>query len=60
MQTLPTGSIYWLGNNYKGKFENISINNVLGHLFSRKAPQNTDLGIVKKLQIILSPAYQVI
>ena len=31
------------------KFENISINNVLGHLFSPKAPQNTDLGIVKKL-----------
>ena len=43
MQTLPTGSIYWLGNNYKGKFENISINNVLGNLFSHKAPQNTDL-----------------
>ena len=34
---------------YIGKFENISVNNVLGHLFSHKVPQNTDLGIVKKL-----------
>ena len=39
MQTLPTGPIYWLGNIYIGKFENTFINNVLGHLFSHKAPQ---------------------
>ena len=50
MQTSPTGPIYWLRKIYIGKFENISIINVLGHLFSlKKAPQNTDLGIVKKL-----------
>jgi len=48
MQTSPTGPIYWLRNIYIGKFENIFINNVFGHLFSHKAPQNTDLGIVKK------------
>ena len=49
--SLASGPIYWLGNIYIGKFENIfkNINNVLGHLFSHKAPQNTDLGIVKKL-----------
>ena len=37
MQTSPTGPIYWLRNIYIGKFENISINNVLGHLFSHKS-----------------------
>ena len=49
MKTPHTGPIYWLGNIYIEKFENISINNVLEHLFSHKAPQNTDLDIVKKL-----------
>ena len=53
MKTPPTGDtgpIYWLGNIYIGKFENIFYQQCFGtHLFSRKAPQNTDLGIVKKL-----------
>ena len=39
MQTPPIGPIYWLGNIYIGKFENFSIKDVLGHLFSHKAPQ---------------------
>ena len=44
-----TGPFYWLENIHIEKLENIFINDVLRHLFSHKAPQNTDLGIVKKL-----------
>jgi len=46
MQTPPTGPIYWLGNIYIRHLRIFFINNVLGHLFSHKAPQKTGLGIV--------------
>ena len=51
MQIPHTGPIYWLGNIYIGKFENIYYQQCFGTSFLSQSAttQSTDLATVKKL-----------